>query len=239
MTSNNFFSIIIPAHNEENYIGDTLKHINSLDYPRGKFETIVVENGSTDATFQEAKAYESDLITIVSLPTRGVSLARNAGSERINPKTNWVIFLDADTHFAPHFLKDLNKYLNRPDADKYSFGSASISPSDNNTLKAKIWFKLYDFGHWFAQNGYSMFMVHRRVIDAGAFFDESMSIAEDIKMMKCARNYGKYFFFRTNAVSTSTRRFDKQGWWIPLFVWVMAFPLPESMQRRINYTVVR
>ncbi len=239
MSQNRFFSIVVPAHKEEGYVGDTLKHINSIDYPRDLFEAIVIENGSEDATLKEASHHESDVVKVLSTKEKGVSIARNIGIKESNPNADWVIFLDADTHFAPHFLKDLNKYLDRPEAERYSFGSTSILPFGNDNLKARVWFKLYDFGHWFAQNSYSMFMVHKRVIEDGALFDETMSIAEDIKMMKTARKHGKYFFFRTNAVSTSTRRFDKQGWWIPLIVWVGAFPLPESVQRRINYTVVR
>ena len=36
-----FFSIIIPAHNEENYILQTLKTLEGLEYPKDRFEVIV------------------------------------------------------------------------------------------------------------------------------------------------------------------------------------------------------
>ncbi len=43
-----FFSIIIPCHNEEKQIRETISHLMELDYP--EFEIIAVEDGSTDGT---------------------------------------------------------------------------------------------------------------------------------------------------------------------------------------------
>ncbi|PMP81418.1 MAG: glycosyl transferase family 2, partial [Caldisericum exile] len=37
-----YFSIIIPAHNEEDYIYETLSKLENLNYPKDKFEVIVV-----------------------------------------------------------------------------------------------------------------------------------------------------------------------------------------------------
>lgn len=42
-------SIILPAHNEEDWIAESLKALINLNYP--EFEIIVVNDGSTDATF--------------------------------------------------------------------------------------------------------------------------------------------------------------------------------------------
>ena len=42
-------SIILPAHNEEEWIADSLKSLINLNYP--EFEIIVVNDGSTDKTF--------------------------------------------------------------------------------------------------------------------------------------------------------------------------------------------
>lgn len=44
-------SIIIPAHNEELWIADSVKSILNLNYP--KFELIIVDDESTDRTFEE------------------------------------------------------------------------------------------------------------------------------------------------------------------------------------------
>ena len=93
-----FFSIIVPAHNEENYLGDTLLHLKNLDYPPEKFEVIVVENGSSDKTFNVAKGFESlpaqaggNIRVLQS--AKGTSKAKNAGIDHLSPQSDWVIFL--------------------------------------------------------------------------------------------------------------------------------------------------
>jgi cellulose synthase/poly-beta-1,6-N-acetylglucosamine synthase-like glycosyltransferase len=47
-----FVSIIIPAYNEERYIIERIQNLLSLDYPKNKYEIIIVESGSTDNTAQ-------------------------------------------------------------------------------------------------------------------------------------------------------------------------------------------
>jgi poly-beta-1,6-N-acetyl-D-glucosamine synthase len=48
MKDHPFFSIIIPCHNEENQINDTVAHLLETDYPN--YEIILVNDGSTDNT---------------------------------------------------------------------------------------------------------------------------------------------------------------------------------------------
>lgn len=52
----NRFAIIIPAHNEEVVIGDTVKYLlNKLNYPRDKYDVFVCADNCTDNTFDIAK----------------------------------------------------------------------------------------------------------------------------------------------------------------------------------------
>ncbi|MBU1767260.1 MAG: glycosyltransferase, partial [Candidatus Omnitrophica bacterium] len=44
------FSVIVPAHNEEAGIADTVRNLEKIEYPN--FEVIVVNDGSTDKTSQ-------------------------------------------------------------------------------------------------------------------------------------------------------------------------------------------
>ena len=66
---NLFFSIIIPSHNEEKYITQTLEHIKALDYPKDKLEVFVIENGSSDNTYFVAKNFENNIIKNVNKNT--------------------------------------------------------------------------------------------------------------------------------------------------------------------------
>ncbi len=104
-----FFSIIVPAHNEEHYIGKTLLRLKEINYPREKFEVIVVENGSNDKTIDEINKYDS--FKAYSLKERGVSKAKNLGASKVSKDSQWLIFLDADTYLGNSFLKHLNRLL--------------------------------------------------------------------------------------------------------------------------------
>ena len=45
-----FFSLVIPAHNEQGYIDKAIQSIIQVDYPKEKLEVIIIENGSEDKT---------------------------------------------------------------------------------------------------------------------------------------------------------------------------------------------
>ena len=53
-----FFSLLIPAHNEESVLSETLKNILNIDYPSELFEVIVVNDGSVDNTQRIAKRFQ-------------------------------------------------------------------------------------------------------------------------------------------------------------------------------------
>jgi len=107
-----FFSIIIPAHNEEFVIETTVSKAFAVDWSEDRFEVIVVENGSTDKTFELLKGFQtkhSKLKVLQSDP--GVSRARNIGARAVDRESNWIIFLDADTFLEPQFFQDVTEYI--------------------------------------------------------------------------------------------------------------------------------
>jgi len=83
-------SIIIPAYNEEKYIGECLSSIFGQKMGE-KCEVIVVDNNSTDATRRIASLWD---ITLISEPHPGVSAARNTGA--ITAQAKILYFVDAD-----------------------------------------------------------------------------------------------------------------------------------------------
>ena len=71
------FSIVIPAFNEEETIEKAVKSLLHLNYNRKDFEIIVVDNASTDKTFEKAKSAGADKV-VVEL-TVGTNMARERG----------------------------------------------------------------------------------------------------------------------------------------------------------------
>lgn len=229
-----FFSFIVPAHNEAKCIPNTLEHLKQLDYPTEKFEVLVVENGSSDGTFELAKKFESRNIQVLQ-SGKGVSCAKNAGIDRLSPQSNWVIFLDADTVVEKNFLNELNAFLQKP--NKYSVGTVSLQPVPN-TAYARGWFWVHNTGHKLSKTSYAIKLV-RRDLFPPLRFNEALVTGEDIDMIRKAHAHGTFFYMPTRSVSTSTRRFEILGWWYVLFYWVFVALLPVSWQKHFRYDEVR
>lgn len=101
------FSIVIPAFNEEYYLGDCLASLAAQDYP-GSFEVIVVDNNSTDGT--AALAREAGA-TVIFEQTPGVCQARQCGTECAAGEI--IVSADADTIYPPHWLSTIDGWFTR------------------------------------------------------------------------------------------------------------------------------
>ena len=209
-------------------------HLKALNYPADRFEVIVIENGSTDRTFELAKASESSTFKVFQ-SGKGVSRAKNVGIDHLSLQSNWVIFLDADTVLEKNFLNELNAYLSNKNG--YTVGTVSLRP-DPETAYSRAWFLVHNVGHMLSKTSFAIKMV-RRDLFPPLRFDENLVTAEDIHMIRQAQAHGKFFFLWTKNVSTSTRRFEKLGWWYTLFYWVFVALLPEKWQRHFSYDAAR
>lgn len=87
-------SVVIPAHNAEVYIEETLRSIKAQTTQ--PYEVIVVDDGSVDRTGDLAEAFG---VTVIRQPQRGISAARNAAIARSTQ--TWIAFLDADDLWEP------------------------------------------------------------------------------------------------------------------------------------------
>ena len=89
--------VVIPARNEEEHIG---KAVRSLPPD----SVIVVNDGSTDRTAEEAEAAGAGVLPAPKRPrgSLGKSNACMAGAAPLQSK--WILFADADTWFEPGFL---------------------------------------------------------------------------------------------------------------------------------------
>lgn len=232
-----FFSIIVPAHNEEEYIGRTLEHLTAQEYPKDRYEVLVIENGSYDSTYQMAKRFEGGNIRLFSYPQNGVSAARNRGSEHTSPKSDWALFLDADTLLAATFLTSLNAFMVKYKLQDHAAGSMSIQPIVGN-LFIRAFFTLGNFCRRFTKFPYTAFLINRSLLER-IQFDEAQEVGEDVRFFADACQYGPAFFFHTSEVATSTRRF-KEGRWLKRSIsWFTLMPLAGRAFNKTGYKVIR
>ena len=75
-----FISIIIPAYNEEKTIGKTIEALGQIKYPKKLLEIIVVDDGSTDKTYQVASEFKG--IKVFRKKNGGKGSALNFGVKR-------------------------------------------------------------------------------------------------------------------------------------------------------------
>lgn len=90
-TSFPFVSFVIPCLNAERTLDFCLDSIFKVDYPKNKYEVIVVDNGSTDGTSGIVKRYDAQWFIC---PELTISALRNYGVLRSKGKI--LAFLDSD-----------------------------------------------------------------------------------------------------------------------------------------------
>ena len=95
------FSIIIPAYNCENYISKCLESIFNQSYKN--FEVIVVDDCSTDKTFEILKKYTN--IKLLSTPVNSrQGTARNIGLDVCTG--DYILFVDSDDSLYDNTVLD-------------------------------------------------------------------------------------------------------------------------------------
>jgi UDP-N-acetylglucosamine transferase subunit ALG13 len=237
-----FFSIIVPAHNEEAEIEATLQCLLAQRYPSDRVEIVVVENSSSDATLsiamRVAQQAEGRRIRVVPIHELGVSHAKNVGLDHLAPESEWVVFCDADTRLGRHFLHHLNTWLNCHGEDGLSVGTTQVRPESNNRLYARAWFGAYNAIHRLTHTSFSI-QVARTLVARGVRFREDLNFAEDLLFIQECRRYGQFFFVPTDQVSTSTRRFDSRGYLRQGLRWTFEALLPLRFKANRKYDVIR
>ena len=93
-------SIVIPVYNEEKVLPHTLQVLFAQP---GKFETIVVDGGSSDRTIEFAQAFHG--LQVLTAP-KGRASQMNAGAKCA--RGEWLLFLHADTVLPIDAVQRLN-----------------------------------------------------------------------------------------------------------------------------------
>jgi cellulose synthase/poly-beta-1,6-N-acetylglucosamine synthase-like glycosyltransferase len=100
-------SVIVPAFNEAARIASTVAALRAQDYPPGKLQIIVVDNGSTDGTFELLAAMPGILALRETRP--GSYAARNLALSHARGEV--VAFTDADCRADPGWVRHAVAHL--------------------------------------------------------------------------------------------------------------------------------
>jgi glycosyltransferase involved in cell wall biosynthesis len=104
-----FLSIIIPAHNEENRLPGTLEQIfRFLEQQSFSSEVLVVENGSSDRTYEVAQDFASrhSNLRVIRNDQRGKGLAIHRGVQDVSGE--YIFLCDADLSMP---VEEISKFI--------------------------------------------------------------------------------------------------------------------------------
>jgi len=125
-------SVIIPMYNVEKYISTTLYSL--INQNNKNFEVILVDDGSTDNTYNTAKSILSkgELIDykFIKQKNSGVSSARNRGL--VESTGDYVLFLDGDDYVSAELVQTVSEFSNK-EADVICWGYNQVK-FDNTTI---------------------------------------------------------------------------------------------------------
>src|SRR5690348_11199510 len=96
-------AFVIPARNEERFIGTAIASVAAQTLPLDRLELIVVENGSNDSTAEVARRAltlaPALRAMVITQTTASIPAAKNRGAKAASAPI--IIFLDADSRAAP------------------------------------------------------------------------------------------------------------------------------------------
>ena len=132
-------SVIIPVKNEAKRIVACLESLIAVNYPKDRYEIILVDNGSTDETGQVGKSYGAKVFVHPELTISGL---RNAGASVAHG--NLLAFIDADVVVYKEWLAAAMMCLNR-NGGAECVGSFPLPPEEFGWV-AKTWSSLQSPG---------------------------------------------------------------------------------------------
>jgi glycosyltransferase involved in cell wall biosynthesis len=223
-------SVIIPAHNEEAYLRQTLDALHQQDYP--KTEIIVVANGCSDNTASVARDHCHRLII---LSAKGLCVARNLGARVARGEL--LVFLDADTILQPDALNVIVSQFTRG----HAAGTLKAIP-DRDRLPYRMLYLAKNFLHRSSlyQGSAGVILCWKEHFEAIGGFDEALQVRENSGLIRKLKVFGKYKCVSQSSATTSMRRYEKRGFRRTVMLWIKLWLESACGDlRHKNYETVR
>ncbi len=231
-------TLVIPAHNEEDYIGSCLEA--AIKHSRGAFkEIIVVDNVCTDKTAEIARGYPG--VRVVREERKGLTSARQGGFEAATSEL--VAYTDADTHLPEHWIDLVQQvFKDRPDVVSLS-GPARYYDGTfvQNAVMGFFWWVSAPIMYRLV--GYMVyganFVVRKSAIEKIGGFDRTIEFyGEDTDIARRLSKVGRTIFRMDFFIYTSARRLQKEGIvgtnvrYALNFFWPVIFGKPFTMSHK-------
>lgn len=190
-------SVVVPVYNGLPHLVSSLDSIVDAGRIHGAVEIIVVDNGSTDGSYELVRERYGDVARLRRLADGNVGAVRNVGAEAARGR--YLSFVDSDCTIAPDYFARAERVMAEEGAD--ATGSAYRLPEAPHWVEA-TWAGL----HQAPEDGRATylpagnFFCKRAVFEAVGGFDESLESGEDAELCSRLRREG-YRIYRAREVA--------------------------------------
>ncbi|MEQ9233782.1 glycosyltransferase [Coleofasciculus sp. E2-BRE-01] len=177
------FSVIIPSYNRPTQLAACLESLTQLDYPRDRFEVIVVDDGSDSPLDTVVSPFKDSLnLRLIRQNNAGPAAARNGAAQQAHGK--YLAFTDDDCRPATNWLQALeNCFTATPDRIVGGRTVNALADNPYSTTSQNIismgyahYNAISDQARFFASN--NMVVPAERFRELGGF-DQSFTTSED------------------------------------------------------------
>ncbi|MEL6552773.1 MAG: glycosyltransferase [Cyanobacteria bacterium J06621_11] len=212
------FSIVIPTFNRPKQLEGCLSALVALDYPKDRYEIIVVDDGSQEPLTKTVAPFQQDVqVMLIRQANAGPAAARNEGVERASG--DYIAFTDDDCMPEREWLQQFAIALqSNPDA---MVGGRTINALPNNLYSSAsqaLIDYLYSYyngatqGVFFASNNIAMARSHFLSIGG---FDVSfpLAAAEDRNLCDCWQQAGYPMQYVPSATIQHAHALSLRSFW--------------------------
>ena len=192
-------SFIVPAYNEEHELPRALASIrHAAQAAQRPFEIIVVDDASTDATAEIAKAAGA---VVVPVHHRQIAAVRNAGARAA--RGNVFFFVDADTLISPSHVSAALRALETG----CTGGGARVVPEGPVPLWGRIFVRIFSvFYFTLSKLGAGAFLfTTRENFHAVGGFDEELFAGEEVYFTLALKKLGRFKLLREPIVTSGRK----------------------------------
>ena len=200
------FSVVVPAYNEQDSVAATLRSLLGQDF-RGRYEIIVVDNGSDDETAAIARRAG---VRVVSEPVRGVCAARQAGTLAAGGEI--IVSTDADTVHPPDWLSRIDlAFRTQPEIVAVAGPCRYADPPWWARIFPPAYFAAVAVVHRLTGRIFYLTATNVAFRSEGfAGYDTALTQGGDeVDLLRRLRRQGRLYWTRDNAVLTSSRRIEQ------------------------------
>jgi GT2 family glycosyltransferase len=216
-------TVIVPTHSRPRQLSACLEALSKLDYPRDRYDVIVVDDEGAVPAAPVVEAFQSRLsVTLLVQKRAGPGGARNAGAEQA--RGDLLAFIDDDCRPAENWLSQLGeRFAAEPER---AFGGRTVNGLAHNLYAAvsqlviKVGYAQNnrdpDDARFFASNNVAF---PRRDFLALGGFDPSFETSEDREL--CARwtLSGRRMSYVPDAVVFHGSELTLRGFWRQFFAY--------------------